>query len=970
MKKTIVCTLIFLLCIMSAITVSARKNDISFLDQSGLSVKDDAYIIGIPEKSQASVVTDRLADPADVYLKNDNGVICEASEVVGTGYKLSVIQHSVVNKTIEAVVRGDISGDGQVTSVDYLSIKRVFNGDIILEGAYLEAADADGDGRMLSTDYLRIKKHFQGTQSLYTPLPSVTPVPAAKPTANPNSMGDTVEYANQVANQPQAYFKDESRDAFNVANANMELSQGIKGNGSKNVRAFQNKAGGVYFSDTMDIFFQAPGKSEVFFKDSEDPLENIPAVCTRLGIYYYEAHIRHINFPGYSHLMDLSYNVLPESLHINYEMEYKEAYTAGSVLGVETKIAKSTVRALQIVDKNGKHSDVNGLDTSSVEYVAFDIKDAGVVGIIYPKDTQCTKITVASEADYYVVRSMIEIPESVVGTKYNLNIQLYNDATHSFEGVEEAAYIERNPVQVTVTNTTNSQASYAGYDSATGTYRIAETNNWYGFNTAYNNPNYYMYAGLKVQNDGHDRPVYFWVNSNVGGMECASLLDGNNKLLAVPMEVCKNFAGEMEDVIYDPTDAAFGDTFFPVYLKKNETTSCTAVQYIQNWGKYALQQVSSIQYFNTAYYHLSTGASESTCFMPYGGAGKDGKIVGDFRGCSGDIWPDQPQFNHAGNFYATCENNSRMSSECTGAEILSTGPTYGKVGFSYMSDDDKYKFSLTQTEFPQNDESRNYCTLKVEFLKDTVVNNARNSFQLLTYHTTMGTYKNMAYLDKDGKMQTVETSNLSSVYNLHKGGAFYTLYTNDNINTENIGVIIKDYSVTVNGGEQWDGNMAIRAYNSTDWSLMLGAGRLSFKKGDTITVNFVLLPYGKPSQTNFDNVVRVYEDSAVNPIQVTTSVGSVVYDPFIPIVSAVDNKAQFTLSGSRNLNTVQINGFTSDKKPVIEERLADGSWVVYDNAVEAFDGYGAHYNKDNTYGFSFVVDMGENGAARTFRIAQ
>ncbi len=968
MKKAIICTLVFIICLMSAVTVSARKNDIAFLDNSGLSVKDDSYVTGIPEKCEASVVTDRLADPADIYLKNGNGVICQDDEIVGTGYKMSVIQHSVVNKTLEVVVKGDVSGDGQVSSVDYLTVKRVFRGDIQLEGAYFEAADVDGDGKMVSTDYLKIKKHFSGSQSLYTPLPQVTPVPEILPTANPNSMGDTVEYANQVANQPQAYFQDESRTAFVVSNANMELSQGILGS-DKNVKEFKNKDGGVYFADTMDVFFQEPGKAEMYFKDSDD-YSGISAVCTRLGLYYYEAHIRHINFPGLPHLMDLTYNVLPESLHINYELEYKKAYTEGTVLGVETKIDSSTVRALQIADKNGKHSDITALDEASVEYVAFDIKDAGVVGLIYPADTQCTKVTVALENGYYVVRSIIEIPEAVIETKYNLNLQLYNDATHNFEGVEEAAYIERNPVQVTVTNTTNSQAAYVGYDSATGMYKVTEVNNWYNFNTAYyEDPNYYMYAGLKVQNDGHERPIFFWINSNVGGMECASLLDGDQKVLAVPMEVCKNFAGEMEDTVYDPTDAAYGDTIFPVYMKSNESVECTAVQYIQNWGKYALQQVSSIQYFNTAYYHMSTGASETTCFMPYGGLGKDGKIVGDFRGCSGDIWDGQPQFNHAGNFYATSENNARMKTESTGTEILSAGPTYGRTKFSYIADSDKYKFYIEHTEFPQNDESRNYCTFTLEFLQDTTIANIKNNLQLLTYHTTMGTYSNMAYLDQNGVAQEVPTSQLNSVYTLNKEGAYYTLYTNSNQDTENIGIIIKDYAVTVNGGEKWNGNLAIRAYNNTDWSLTLSAGRLSFKKGDKITVNMILLPYGNASQTNYDNVVRVYEDSAVNPLQVQAVTGTVKADPFLAVVEAVNNQAQFTVSGSRNLNTIRIDGFTSDKKPVIEE-LVDGSWVVYDNSVEEFDGYAAHYNEDNTYGFSYVVDLGENGSARTFRIRQ
>ena len=297
------------------------------------------------------------------------------------------------------------------------------------------------------------------------------------------------------------------------------------------------------------------------------------------------------------------------------------------------------------------------------------------------------------------------------------------------------------------------------------------------------------------------------------------------------------------------------------------------------------------------------------------------------------------------------------------------GPTYGRVKFDFLADNKNYKFSLTQTEFPQNDETRNYCTLKVEFLRDTTLANVKNNFQLLTYHTVMGAYSNMSYLDQNGVHQTVDTSNLTSVYLLNKAGSYYTLYTNYNKDTENVGVVIKDYAVTVNGGEKWDGNLAIRAYNETDWSLTLGAGKLSFKKGDTITVNLVLLPYGNVEQAHCDNVIRVYNDSAVKPMTVKTVKGTVTEDPFMAIITAVNNQAEFTLSGSRNLNAVRINGFTGDKKPVIEE-LVDGSWVVYDTSVEAFDGYAAHYNEDNTYGFSYVVDMGEDGAARTFRIAQ
>ena len=56
-------SLLLVLCLMSVTAVSTRRSEIAFLEDSGLTVKDEAYIIGIPERSRAAVVTERLADP-------------------------------------------------------------------------------------------------------------------------------------------------------------------------------------------------------------------------------------------------------------------------------------------------------------------------------------------------------------------------------------------------------------------------------------------------------------------------------------------------------------------------------------------------------------------------------------------------------------------------------------------------------------------------------------------------------------------------------------------------------------------------------------------------------------------------------------------------------------------------------------------------------------------------------------------
>ena len=980
MKRLFACVILCILCLSAYITVSARTTDIVFLESSGLSVEDDAYIIGIPEKSLVSDLKDHLINPADVYVKDGDGILQGAGNFVGTGYQVAVIQHHVINKALTVIVKGDVSGDGRVTSADYLNVKKEFSGSGLLSGLFREAADINGDGKLLSSDYLQIKGHFKGTNSLYAPLPAVTAA-APTPTANPNSMGNTVEYANQVKNQPQAYYTDSSRTAYLLKNAKMELIQGLVGSGAKSIQVFRNPDGGVYFTDTMDAFFEAPRKERAYFSDGKDATSQSSQVSLRHGFYYFETHFRNTDFSGYSHLLDLAYNVLPETLHINYELEYKAGYKESTALGVETKIEKSTVRALEVADANGIHSSLSGLDPATVEYAAFDIEKAGVVGIIYPTDSLCTRITVTEEGTCYVVRSIIDVPETVAGTKYNLNVQLYNDQTHSFEGVEEAAYIERHPVSVTVTDTTNSEASYVGYDSATGLYRVKEINDWYNFNTAYyTEPNYYMYAGLSIQNDGHERPIYFWINSNVECMECASLLDGNGKLVAVPMEVCKNFGGEHEEMIYDPDDTAYGDTFFPVYLTPGEEVSCTAVQYIQNWGKYALQQISSIQFFAT-YYHMSTGATETTCIAPLGVYGKDGYILPDFRGCSGKMWSNQPQFNSTGETHFTSVVNRDLSvtqTEYVGSDLLCTGPIYGEMKYSYLSDDGAYRYTMTHLEFPQNDESRNYYTYELEFLQDYTCKNVFKYFRIVDYNChnkiAKDCYKQYAYLDADGNEVVADNVASDKSFALAKGSSFVTFY-DLNASQGNFGLIIQDYEVTVDG-ELWDGNLGVvikrKEFDDTvsnQMILTLADREIHFKKGDTIKIHMILLPYGKTKAKTYDNVKRVFEDSALHPISVSPAVGTVTEHPYMALIRAENNRAQFAVSGSRNLNAIRIDGFTGDAKPTLEE-LVDGEWIVYDNSVLEFDGYGAHYNEDNTYGFSYVVDMGEEGAARTFRIRQ
>ncbi len=61
-----------------------------------------------------------------------------------------------------SVKKGDVNGDGKVTSADYLMIRDYIMGSYDLKDNYKLAADVTGDGKVTSADYLKIRDYIMG----------------------------------------------------------------------------------------------------------------------------------------------------------------------------------------------------------------------------------------------------------------------------------------------------------------------------------------------------------------------------------------------------------------------------------------------------------------------------------------------------------------------------------------------------------------------------------------------------------------------------------------------------------------------------------------------------------------------------------------------------------------------------------------------------------------------------------------
>ena len=644
------------------------------------------------------------------------------------------------------------------------------------------------------------------------------------------------------------------------------------------------------------------------------------------------------------------------------------------------KVDKDRVNALQIKDGGGVHASLDGIDPASVEYVAFDFKEAGVCGIIVPNDPTLTKeVAVTESGGQYVVRQ--KYPGSLklkeTGT-VSVAHRLYNDTTHTFDNIDRAATLERNPLSADCfrVTETDSKTKFSKYDTIRGLYVF--TLNGSDFNNAYieRNRNKYFGASITVDNDNSDRRIYLNFSAKSECIECGALLDGNGLLAPIPIEVCKNFTYEKEEPVYDPTDVPYAETYFPLRLKAGEQLSFTQLQLYMNWGVYPLKQISSIQ-FHVSYYHLSTGVTESNCIAPYYVYGRDGWTLPDFRGPSGIMWKTQPQFTAGGhNKFVSFKrgDNAVTRAEYTRSFIRAYGPVYADLEYSYKADSGEYEYTLRHMEFPQTDENRTYYTLTLKFLKDLTLEDVRNDLTLHYFDSRDQKFDKLSYTAADGTVKTVVTdfskANTNTV-KLSKDSFWFAFYGSNNEDCMNEAFVLKKYDIRLNG-KSWDGGFVLRngydgiMYNISELSLDLG--KYTFKKGDTIYLEFMLVPWGNTDHDTYVNIERIYEDSVLKPLKVEVASGTLIEEPYLPHVLCADNYAEFTVTGGRNNNAVRVDGFTSLARPVIEILQPDGSWALYDTSVKEYDGYAVQYLPDGTYAYSFIFTQPDPDNSVTFRI--
>ena len=943
------------------------------------------------ETETAAEETETVTEP-DANLSSDSAVIVLSD--YAAEWEKTVADTLAAELDLKIVTDGKAPSDKSLLIIGYAKQTGQLSADIHTLGdlGYLVEANG-GNVTVLANTEAGLTSAVEALRGLLAEsrtVPAATSCAVRKATESESviyngAWAENIAHAGELANGVSTHFLDIRRTVWRLSNQNVVLTYDMK---KENCFTSITNAHGIpYAVDTGDVYMQRVDGSRVYTSSSRVQGRTN---TYQLGYYYYNAHILDQGFglrnedTGLHHFsVDRTLHMYSDKLNLVQHLTTTGGEASGLAgYGQQYRIDASRVVKVVAKDAKGVHETLDSVDWSTCEYVGFDVERAGIIGfILLPYEANEGKLSVTLSEGMYTVEQHIENDADAVypiHAHLYFGLRLYTDDGHDFTEFLHEAECERHPLTSLSIAKQADGAAYVGYDALRGAYRF-DVNGGDFNNNYYNNPFQYFNVNAQIQSDDLDREIYVYTHTFSGCLEGAVILDENKTLIPIPLEVGKNFTGENEDSMYLPGDVSYGEVFFPLTVKAGEMKKFTVLNLYQNWGKYPLKQLSSIQ-FVAPYYHLSTGVTETNCIAPSFVYGKDNWLLPDFRAMSAPLWAAQPQHTAIGQlFVVRYDTADRVTGNIENYhdEINSYGPVYADVDMNYLSYDERIHVSYRHVEMPQTDENRTYYSLCIDVLEDVPFKDFKSDFSLFCFNGRHPKFNKLGYLDENNQHQVLDlgiatSSKYDRFFKLGDEYPFFDYFEPLAADAVNFALIVKDSHIII-GGEEYTGGFLMR--DRFDGSLNFGdltldLGEVTLKAGDCIYVDYILLPWGYVDSTSDQNVLNVRQDSCIDPYTLHAEVGTVVEDVYVPKIRVDENQtATFTLTGGDNNGVVRVYGLTSYERPVIEE-LVNGEWIAYgDTTYKKFDGYAIYADEDGTYSVSFVVcmtDASEEG--RTFRV--
>lgn len=668
----------------------------------------------------------------------------------------------------------------------------------------------------------------------------------------------------------------------------------------------------------------------------------------RRGPYYIETHWLDITLTGTDNTSkapikgEIIFYSYPEKTHVGIKLH---------VTG-EIKIAQA-----ELVMPFKYEIDSTGLSASKVPYC-----------------------DVASDKPEQSFRLMCPVENGVselLADKNTLHSYIYNSDVAEVwkEGEIKTAYLEILPLdqhadgiriesEMDAAGSVSVEAigcSNVRYDSIRGCYAF-QTDTKGGFTYHFNNPNDYETAPVVMSSkSGGKVYVMHETGINSGFVECGVVLENSGHMLPLTVQISKNFCGENEEPFYNPGDPSFSETIFPVHLQAGEQRKFTSLHLYQNWGNHELKQFSSLGAWMD-YYHMSTGVTETTCYVPFLFGGPAGVNIADLRPMSQRMWDSQPQHdNVAGHSFLRYKDSGNVWHylEYVGTTFRSTGPNWADMSLNYISDDGKVKLRADVFEVPQLDELRNFMHIRMDFDEGLEIADgdlARNLriFNIATNVQALK-YTTVACGGAAGKPAVAEIKFDNSFtiagMPIDARGGFAAVYPE--IRGANA-YIIRNFKGMI-GGKSIRPAASLYEEKNGNCTLMLTAVGKAGKtiKKDYIELDMFIMPYGGGGQ-DYLPAQKAAADFAVNAPKVTSIKRGKLISNF-PTKIRLDSqgKAEFSVSGGTDRIPIIVEGAKNYTSLRIYD--SEGRRIEHSQPGDK-DGYQVFVDRNGTFGYVFLVN--------------
>ena len=123
---------------------------------------DGGFIYDVQAETSVSVLLSRLKNASGAVVYDGDGAKQDGTAQAATGF-------SVVcgGKPYSVIVKGDVNGDGVLSTADYAACRALFANGYDYKTASARAADIDYNGGVYTSDYLKLKAHFKGVLDIY-----------------------------------------------------------------------------------------------------------------------------------------------------------------------------------------------------------------------------------------------------------------------------------------------------------------------------------------------------------------------------------------------------------------------------------------------------------------------------------------------------------------------------------------------------------------------------------------------------------------------------------------------------------------------------------------------------------------------------------------------------------------------------------------------------------------------------------